>query len=178
MAGLAAFTASEIMVRSFYAMQDTRTPVLIACVAVVSNIGLGYLLLRSGTGLAGLALAFSIANTIEAVLLLVVLARRIGTFGREFWRAIGSMLFAGAACLIVLEWFHRTASVQEPFTTAGNLYHWPGDFLTQALWVAILGLIGLGVYAGLALALGIPEVLALTRFQRTATATQPTDRVN
>jgi putative peptidoglycan lipid II flippase len=61
--GLAAFAAAEILVRAFYAMHDTRTPVLVGILAVAVNITLGWALLRLGVGLDGLAGAFSIANT-------------------------------------------------------------------------------------------------------------------
>src|SRR6266498_5112698 len=44
--GLVAFAAAEILVRTFYAMRDTRTPVYIGIGAVLLNIALGWTLLR------------------------------------------------------------------------------------------------------------------------------------
>src|SRR6185295_12743409 len=98
--GLAAFAAAEILVRTFYATRDTRTPVLVGVVAVVANVALGWALIRLGAGLNGLAIAFSTANTIEAALLL--LGRRLGGIGGGFWRAAGGMLLASLGCGAVL----------------------------------------------------------------------------
>jgi putative peptidoglycan lipid II flippase len=166
MAGLAAFAAAEILVRTFYAMQDTRTPVWIACVAVLLNIGLGYFFLQTGSGLAGLAMAFSIANLVESGLLLAILAQRLGGFAMQFWRAVGSMLLAGLACLAVLIWLPQLPTIQEPFAS-GLGYQWPNDFVRQLAWVAIITMVGLGVYAGAAVALRIPEAsMMLERIRR------------
>ena len=52
--GLAAFAAAEILVRTFYAMHDTRTPVFVGILAVATNIVLGWGLLLLGAGLEGL----------------------------------------------------------------------------------------------------------------------------
>ncbi len=54
--------AAEILVRTFYATRDTRTPVLVGVVAVLANVALGWALIRLGAGLDGLAIAFSTAN--------------------------------------------------------------------------------------------------------------------
>ncbi|HJZ49993.1 MAG TPA: murein biosynthesis integral membrane protein MurJ, partial [Roseiflexaceae bacterium] len=96
--GLAAFAAAEILVRTFYAMHDTRTPVLVGVVAVFANIALAWALINLGAGLVGLAIAFSAANTLESALLLALLGRRLGGVGGEFWRAAGAMLLATLGC--------------------------------------------------------------------------------
>jgi putative peptidoglycan lipid II flippase len=155
--GLAAFTASEILVRTFYAMQDTRTPVAVGCVAVVVNIGLGYTFLHNGAGLGGLAFAFSIANTIEAMLLLIMLGRSIGGFGRDFWRACGFMLLAGIGCLLVL----LLLRTQIPLLSPNASYRWPQDFPTLAFWAAAIGSIGAVLYGGLTVLFRVPELRGL-----------------
>ncbi len=66
-----------MLARSFYALQDTSTPVKISFVAVGLNIVLGFLF-SSVFGVIGLALSFSIASTIHMLTLLVVLRLRIG----------------------------------------------------------------------------------------------------
>jgi putative peptidoglycan lipid II flippase len=73
---LPAFAASEILIRSFYAMQKTWIPVLIGLLQVGLNLALGTLALSMGGGVGMLALAFSIANNVEALLLVVLLGRR------------------------------------------------------------------------------------------------------
>src|SRR5262249_47342336 len=90
--GLAAFAAAEILVRTFYAMRDTRTPVYVGIGVVLLNIGLGWSLLRIRPTLGMLALAFSIANTSEAATLLWLLRPRLGGISGDFWRAFMRML--------------------------------------------------------------------------------------
>jgi len=66
-----------LMARSFYAFQDTKTPVVICGVAVVLNVGLGFWLSRS-YGIIGLVSGFAIASVINMMLLLAVLRVRFG----------------------------------------------------------------------------------------------------
>jgi len=74
--GLWAFSGIRILVSAFYALQDTRTPVEVAVVALVVNIALSLVLmgpLRHG----GLALALSLASSVQFVLLALLLFRRV-----------------------------------------------------------------------------------------------------
>ncbi|MDD5039748.1 MAG: murein biosynthesis integral membrane protein MurJ [Patescibacteria group bacterium] len=76
---LSLFAQSTIplLARSFYAWQDTRTPVVIAIVSLVINSA-GAIILSRPYGVLGLGLAFSIASFFQMILLLVVLRKRIG----------------------------------------------------------------------------------------------------
>jgi putative peptidoglycan lipid II flippase len=87
-AGLASYALVEALTRAFYAMHDTKTPVIAGITIVVLNIAVGYALLGS-MGYLGLALALSLSTTVEAVILVAVLYRRIGGFGgsEHFWLA-------------------------------------------------------------------------------------------
>lgn len=66
-----------LLARSFFAKQDTRTPVLISTVSMIVNVGVGMLLMRS-LGIIGLAFAFSLAAMLQMLALLVVLRMRHG----------------------------------------------------------------------------------------------------
>jgi putative peptidoglycan lipid II flippase len=158
--GLVAFAAAEILVRTFYAMRDTRTPVYVGIGAVLLNIGLGWSLLRLRASLGMLALAFSVANTTEAAALLWLLRPRLGQLGGDFWRAFICMLAATLACavtLLALLWISQPAL---PFLREGDTYRWPVDFVPLALWLAGAGALGLLVYGGVALTLGLEEIRA------------------
>jgi putative peptidoglycan lipid II flippase len=159
--GLAAFAAAEILVRTFYAMRDTRTPVYVGVLAVATNIGLGWGLLRLGAGLEGLATAFSVANTLEAALLLALLRPRLGRLGGDFWRALGAMLLAALLCGAALLALRLASAARLPFTAPGDAYRWPADFLPLAAWLLGAGAVGLAVYAGVAALLGLEELRAL-----------------
>ncbi len=67
-AGLPFIAVSRPLVAAFYAMQDTRRPVLIASCCLVVNIALGLLLMNSLLHI-GLALAVSISSACNALLL-------------------------------------------------------------------------------------------------------------
>ena len=74
--GLPAHALIGILARTFYAQQDTRTPVIAAIVAVVINCSLAFVFVGP-LGLAGLSLAIAIAAWIETGLLVFWLLRRI-----------------------------------------------------------------------------------------------------
>ncbi|MEM8534584.1 MAG: murein biosynthesis integral membrane protein MurJ [Chloroflexota bacterium] len=160
--GLAAFAASEIIVRTFYAMQDTLTPVLVVIVTVIVNMILAWLFL--GFGLAGLALAFSLANMLEMVALLVILQQRLGSFGTAFWRSIGGMIVATLAVGAVLLALLALSTPQLPFLESALLYRWPDDFVLLTIWLACaLGISSLA-YGSITALFGLNEVT--TTWQR------------
>ncbi|MEJ2745070.1 MAG: murein biosynthesis integral membrane protein MurJ, partial [bacterium] len=86
--GICAIGGVSVVVRCYYSLEDTRTPVKIASIAVAVNIIFDYLLmgpLKHG----GLAFATSIAQTVNLSLLLWLLRRKIGGLG--LWRVGASL---------------------------------------------------------------------------------------
>ena len=76
MIGLIFHSMLEIIVRGFYALQDTWTPVLVGILAMAGNIALSFLLVgRLSFG--GLALANSLATLVETLVLLWWFDRRL-----------------------------------------------------------------------------------------------------
>ncbi|HID30057.1 MAG TPA: murein biosynthesis integral membrane protein MurJ, partial [Desulfobacterales bacterium] len=78
--GLWAFSGVRILVSTFYALQDTKTPVKIAVISLLVNIVLSILLMgpmRHG----GLALATSLAAAVNLILLIRSLRKRMGRIG-------------------------------------------------------------------------------------------------
>lgn len=63
--------------RGFYALEDTKTPVIISIISIVVNIILS-IFLGKFMGVLGLALAFSIASILNILLLVLFLKFRIG----------------------------------------------------------------------------------------------------
>jgi len=78
--GMIAFGLRDILSRAFYALQDTKTPMINAAIAVVINIILNLALSRY-LGIGGLALATSIATIVGTLLFFVTLRKKIGGFG-------------------------------------------------------------------------------------------------
>jgi putative peptidoglycan lipid II flippase len=78
--GLWAFSGVRIVVSTFYALQDTKTPVKMAVISLLVNIVLS-LLLMGPMRHSGLALATSLAAVVNLVLLIQALKRRLGRIG-------------------------------------------------------------------------------------------------
>ncbi len=75
--GIVGYSIVKIAAPSFYALKDARTPVLISVFSVLTNLALN-LWLNSILGFRGLALGTAVAANANALLLLVLLSRRIG----------------------------------------------------------------------------------------------------
>jgi putative peptidoglycan lipid II flippase len=86
----------HIAARSFYAQQDTRTPLYISIFAIGLNIALAVWFTTSlKMGPYGLAWAQSIVAAVEVAILFAVLIKRIpGLFDKVFVHAIGRMASA------------------------------------------------------------------------------------
>ncbi|MDD5475946.1 MAG: murein biosynthesis integral membrane protein MurJ, partial [Syntrophales bacterium] len=92
--GLWAFSGVKVIVSAFYALKDTATPVKIAFCAFIVNV-IASLLLMGPLAHGGLALAISIASSVNVVVLCLVLRRKIGSFlDREFTVSIIRCLLA------------------------------------------------------------------------------------
>lgn len=92
-----------IAARSFYAQQDTRTPLYISIFAISLNIFLAiWFSLTLGMGAYGLAYAQSIVAAVEVMILFIVMSYRIpGLFDLELWKAFGKMALATSITGIV-----------------------------------------------------------------------------
>ncbi|MBI1986959.1 MAG: murein biosynthesis integral membrane protein MurJ [Nitrospinae bacterium] len=112
--GLWAFSALRVVIPAFYALQDTKTPVQVAFLALGTHILLS-LLLVSPLSFNGLALSSSISSMINLLTLLVILRRRLGRMGgREILSStlrisVASLGMGGAAYLV-----SQTASWSSP----------------------------------------------------------------
>jgi putative peptidoglycan lipid II flippase len=158
--GLAGHSVLEILVRAFYALHDTWTPVKVGVVAMALNIALSLALIRvfgypGSTNFArgpfgGLALAMSIATGIEGTTLWIILRRRIG--GIEERRVLGSAARTLAASLVMAA------------AAGGFLYALPDLFVL----FRALGAIGIGavVFGIAALALDVEEAELIRRVLR------------
>ena len=96
--GLPAFSATRIAAQTFYALGDTRTPVLLGLLAVAANIVLA-LALMGPLAHAGLALASSLSAYVNLLALLWALRRRLGPIGGR--ALVRSALRTGAATVVL-----------------------------------------------------------------------------
>ncbi len=129
--GLWAFSGVRIVVSAFYALQDTKTPVVVAVISLVVNIVLSILLMgpmRHG----GLALATSLASGVNLILLTMALKKRLGRIGaRDMVRSV----FRSVACSAVMG------------TTIGVVAVWAGPKYGSSSWGMLIWVLG-SVVAG------------------------------
>ncbi len=156
---LPAFAASEILIRTFYALQQTWTPVLIGLLQVTLNLCVGMLALWLGGGVFALTLAFSLANNIEALLLIIMLGRRRPGIWRErgLWRSLRATVGATTGVALLLWAIQRLSLPWLPFLALSGTYAWRQDVLLLLVWLIVIGGIGSLGYLGIAAALGSRE---------------------
>lgn len=85
-----AYAMNHLVIRAFYAMQDARTPVLVASGTVVINLALNLILVQTVLREAGLALATAVVAMFQTVILLGLLSRR--TVDLKLTRISGSIV--------------------------------------------------------------------------------------
>ena len=151
-AGLVGHCIVEIVSRAFYALHDTRTPVLLVMMSMSLNIVFSLLFVRwfeamGWLPLGGLALANSLATALEAAGLLILMRRRLGGLeGRSILKAVWqSGLAAAAMCAVLLLWLNQMG--------------------LRPVWqIALGGLVaGAAIYGLGLLALGVSEVRWMLR---------------
>lgn len=140
----------HIAARSFYARQDTRTPLYISIVAITLNIALAiWFTMELKLGPYGLAYAQSIVAVIEVILLFIIMSRQIEKlFDRRFVEAVSRMVLAtavtGIVCYIMVQILPLRATDQSFFSAFPKF--------------TIITLISLGFYVLLCRALRLMEV--------------------
>ena len=145
--GLPALAMVKIIVPAFYSMQDTRTPVQIAAVAMVLNVVFNFLFFGP-LQVGGPALATSLAAVFNAVALMVIFSRREGALGaRSILRSLVRFALASAVLGVV----------------AYTLINRPGFyfdqlFARQVLALAISIAVAALAYFGVAALLGCREI--------------------
>ena len=96
--GLWAFSAVRIVAATFFALQDTRTPLRIAGISIFANIVLGVVLMKPFAH-GGLALATSLASMLNLGLLLGALRTRLGALGLK---SIALSVCRSLSCSLVM----------------------------------------------------------------------------
>ncbi len=105
--GLAGLASVEILTRSFYALRDSRTPVIISIAQFIFKIALSLVIIDAAVwgaqwGMGALAFSTSIAGILEAVVLYWLLHLRVGLPLREIGLFIGRILLATLAMGLAL----------------------------------------------------------------------------
>jgi putative peptidoglycan lipid II flippase len=113
--GVTGHALLEVLSRAFYALADTKTPVLIGVASMIANIILSLIFINfigepgslSRGEFAGLALANSVTTLLEGIILWLLLRRRIGGINDRFvvdgaLRSVVAALGMGVIVMLVL----------------------------------------------------------------------------
>jgi putative peptidoglycan lipid II flippase len=148
--GLVFHSVLEVLVRAYYAMQDTKTPVLVGAAAMTLSIGLSLVfapLFQSFGWMphGGLALAVSVATTLEVTILFQIMRSRLkGIHGPTIARGVADSALGSVGLIaVLLIWKQVTGSDHPALTTLGGV------------------VFGSMVYAFVLFTLRIPEVGSL-----------------
>jgi len=155
--GLLPFTLFYILLRGYYALEDTRTPFWMTVIYSVVMLALMYPLFYfappGGNQVAAIALAYSLAYWVALVVTWWVLARRLGSMDTRItaW-SLGRMVVAGGiavfAMLLALTVLLTVETGGIPATSKGNLL----------LNFVVTSAVGLTVYVLAAWVLRVKEV--------------------
>lgn len=96
--GLWAFSAVRIVLNTFYALQETWTPVWIGCIAIGANILFSAVLMGPMQHY-GLALSLSLSSMVNLSLLTIALRRRLGSLG---WRKMVVSIRYSMLCAVTM----------------------------------------------------------------------------
>ena len=120
--GLIGHSAVEILARAFYALHNTRTPVIVGVSAMALNTVLS-LILRVPLAHGGLALANTVAILVEMSFLFVLLSKAIGGLDwGGLWDTVLKTSAAAAAMGVTLYWLtDRTAGGNKYLVGVGGL---------------------------------------------------------
>ena len=157
--GLIPFSMFQLLLRGFYAGQNSRTPTLVMVGVAALNVATMYALaavLSDSSRAVALALAFDVAYTAGAVTLTVLLRRQLhGLDGRRVLRLFVRVTLAGAL------------AAATAYGTMSLIRWLAGSTITvTAVAVVVAALLGTGVFVLAATRMRVQELTDLLRLVR------------
>ncbi|MCL4382878.1 murein biosynthesis integral membrane protein MurJ [Patescibacteria group bacterium] len=111
--------SSALLARGFYALHDTKTPVFISLVTITINIILDFVFIRAvGLPAWGLAAGFSLAAFLQAVLLFILINKKVGDGKKAevifpMVKSSVAAIGAGSAMFFLLKIFDRSVWIKK-----------------------------------------------------------------
>jgi len=145
--------ASHVLVRAYYALEDTKTPLVISLITVTLSLALSYFLaLHFGLGILGIAIAVSISDVLGFFLLTSFLQRRTGLF-----------YIYGPASKMLIATIFTTASLWLPFRVLDQFVFDTTRTLPLIALTTVTTSIGMMVYFGFSYLLNVEELNAVVK---------------
>lgn len=151
--GLWAFAEVKVVAQTFYAMQDTWTPMKVAAAALLVNIVLSLVLMKPMHH-AGLALANSLASMLNVGALVWVLRARMGR--------LGGMRFLGSAVKITLA--SLIMGIAAYYGAKTGLWSVSGNTVHKFFYLARGILFGMASYVVICMVLRVEEFKTMGRW--------------
>jgi putative peptidoglycan lipid II flippase len=135
--GLLGYSAVKIASPTFYSLRDSRTPVIVSVLSVLTNLAMNLALVRV-MGFRGLALGTSLAAMFNAVALLWLLKRRLGGLeGRRIATSLLKILVASTV-MGVAAW---STSTWLTHAVPGDALVWKAVRVTSAIGAGLIALV-------------------------------------
>jgi putative peptidoglycan lipid II flippase len=102
-------SAVYLITRAFYALKDTKTPVMVSSISIVINVLLSVIFIRVlGFGVWSVAFSFSVTSIFDMIIMLFLLSREIGGFDAKllfvpFTKICYAALFMGICLYLPLK---------------------------------------------------------------------------
>jgi len=133
--GIIFVAALRITTPAFYAMKDTKTPVISAGISLIVNVAAGYVLMHTPLKHAGLTLANTLSAIVQMGILLAMLNKKTGGIDiKRILKSLFKFIIASAVMSIAVIWI-------------GSIADWKGgSTLTKALCLTLIIFTGCGIY--------------------------------
>ncbi len=145
--GLWAIVGVRVLASTFYALQNTKTPVKIAIFSMIMNI-IFSLLLMTPLQHNGLALSNSLASICNFLLLFYFLRKRLGGIGTSRIIISFAKIFIASCIMAIIGWF----------ILQGELWLTDGGFLIKSVYLSMAIIICIAIYAVLSYLLKSEEM--------------------
>ncbi len=149
--GLAAQSVILLLVRAFYALKDTRTPVIVSILTVILNIGLSYyFVVISHWEVWSLGLAYAITANLAVLMLIFFLNKKVGGFEKlALYMPAFKMILAAIVAAVAL---------YLPIKSLDQLVFDTTKTINLVLLTGIASLFGLAVYLMVVYLLKVKEL--------------------
>jgi len=138
--GLWAFAGVRVVSQAFYSLQDTKTPVRIAMLALATNMVLSIFLIQTPLQHGGLALATSLAAMLNLGLLTKRLRKKIGRMdGRKILVSLLRIVPVSVAMGAIGWWISRNPAWDAPGNTLFKI-KWLGGGITASVFFYIVAM--------------------------------------
>lgn len=161
--GICVWSAQAILTRGFYALQDSRTPVISGTIMTVIFFGMNWFVVhKTHSGIHGLALSTTIAATMHLIIMFVLLRRRTRGLQDVFLTAsVIRIAFATAIlCLVTAMTENILQSRIDPLKST----------LYALIDIAVPGAIGVFAYGAVSHVIRAPELSSVTAMMKAMAA--------